>query len=98
MEDLESRSWRSNLRCIGIPESLVAADLLMFLTTDLPKALAMDCPPDLHSIERAHHIGPQKPSGEGSPRPVISKYMDRPIGDRTHFTLERTNYFPGLFC
>lgn len=74
IEDLENRSRRNNLRFIGVPESVMGADLLTFLTEHLPKALAMDGPPDPHAIERAHRIDPQRPPGEANrrPRPVIN--------------------------
>lgn len=84
IEDLENRSRRNNLRFIGVPESVMGVALLTFLTEDLPKALAMDGPPDPHAIERAHRIGPQRPPGEANrrPRPVIAKYLNWAIREK----------------
>ncbi|XP_040289833.1 histamine H3 receptor-like [Bufo bufo] len=80
VEDLENRSRRSNLRLVGIPESVPPQDLQRLFESDLPQALGIG---GKRRFERAHRVGPQRePMAPSSmttnqrPRQVICKYLD----------------------
>ncbi|XP_056420214.1 uncharacterized protein LOC130361355 [Hyla sarda] len=80
LEDLENRSRRSNLRLVGVTESLLPADLQDFCKSDLPKALGL---PHKCRVERAHRIGKlpdrnvaSKAGVDSHPRQVIFKLLD----------------------
>ncbi|XP_069615778.1 uncharacterized protein, partial [Ranitomeya imitator] len=75
VDDLENRSRRSNLRFVGIPESIKGEDLITLLTKDLPKALDLSFPQNPPLIERAHRLGDQIPDDKRRPRPAIAKFL-----------------------
>lgn len=74
IEDLENRHRRSNLRFIGIPETIKPAQLLEYVTTMIPSALGLP-PNDERAIERVHRMGPERSATLTRNRPVIAKYF-----------------------
>lgn len=72
MDDLENRSRRSNIRIVGIPESVKMAELYKICLHEIPKALGIDkeC-----IVERAHRLGAAQVDRRG-PRQVIAKYLN----------------------
>lgn len=90
VDDLENRSRRNNLRIVGLPESILPADLPTICEKELPGALGLT---DTCKVERAHRLGPdlcpQKGDQNASakcqlerPREVIVKYLD--YSDKTN--------------
>lgn len=82
IDDLENRSRRSNLRFVGIPESVKGDDLIKFLATDLPSALELSFPDSLPLIERAHRLGGPPPSEATRPRPAIAKFLHYTVKEK----------------
>ena len=72
LDDLENRSRRSNLRFVGVPESLQASALSDFCAQRIPEALGLPGP---CTVERAHRMGAFN-SDRKSPRPIIAKYLN----------------------
>ena len=64
VEDLESRSRRSNLRVLGIPEHFEGPDTVKFMTVFFfEKVLGKEFFPHPLIISRAHRVGP-KPTAD----------------------------------
>lgn len=82
IDDLENRSRRSNLRFIGIPESVKGDDLIKFLAMDLPSALDLSFPNTLPLIERAHRLGGPPPPEAARPRPAIAKFLHYTVKEK----------------
>ncbi|XP_053572801.1 uncharacterized protein LOC128662837 [Bombina bombina] len=77
IDDLENRSRRNNVRLIGLPENVKANDILKFVETTLPPLLEIPKDALLHSVERAHRVGPERPAMDrnSQPRPVMIKFL-----------------------
>ncbi|KAG8558445.1 hypothetical protein GDO81_016995 [Engystomops pustulosus] len=82
IEDLENRSRRSNIRMVGLPESITLPHLHRIFSETLPQLLGMQSPV---KVERAHRIGPlresrspssQQTGGEERSRQAIAKYLN----------------------
>lgn len=58
LDDLENRSRRSNLRVVGIPESLEGSDPVKFMTEFFTEVLGKDFFPSPLVLSRAHRVGP----------------------------------------
>lgn len=71
LDDLENRSRRSNLRIIGIPETVKQDELIHICEEVLPTALGLR---NKMTVERAHRIGALQKDRKGF-RPVIAKYL-----------------------
>lgn len=72
LDDLENRSRRSNLRFVGVPESLQSSAIAEFCARRVPEALGLPGP---FTVERAHRMGTFAPDRK-SPRPIIAKYLN----------------------
>ena len=72
LDDLENRARRSNLRFVGVPESLQSSALSEFCSSRIPEALGLAGP---YMVERAHRMGAFN-SDRNSPRPIIAKYLN----------------------
>lgn len=72
VDDLENRSRRSNIRIVGIQETVKMAELNRICTLDIPRALGIDkeC-----IVERSHRLGAVQADRQG-PRQVITKYLN----------------------
>lgn len=84
VDDLENRSRRNNLRIVGLPESILPAELPMICEKELPEILGLTT---ICKVERAHRLGPDLRMQKGNqntsaknkidrPRQVIVKYLD----------------------
>ena len=73
MLDAETRSRRSNVRLIGLPEKAEGSDACDFLEKWLVKALGLTSQP---TVEIAHRIGPRKDDNASRPRTLIMKFLD----------------------
>ncbi|OCT56386.1 hypothetical protein XELAEV_18000164mg [Xenopus laevis] len=76
VDDLENRSRRNNLRFLGIPESVQAADLAAYILTKLCPALQLPRALADTGIERAHRLGGERPQNRNSTRPVIARFLN----------------------
>ncbi|KAJ1216960.1 hypothetical protein NDU88_004558 [Pleurodeles waltl] len=66
LPDLEDRSRRDNVRCIGFPENIEGEDLHRFLRDKLPRLTGITFEPPLE-FQRAHRLGPRRPGTEVCP-------------------------------
>lgn len=73
--DLETRSRRSNLRLVNLPEGAEGDDACAFLESWLPDALELPLGRTKLTVERAHRIGPGTHNNP-SPRTLIMKFLD----------------------
>lgn len=72
IDDLENRSFRNNLRIIGLPESFKAVLISEICSLRIPQALGIS---SACTIERAHRLG--SPSNDHrSQRPFIVWYLN----------------------
>ncbi|KAJ1082762.1 hypothetical protein NDU88_002927 [Pleurodeles waltl] len=67
LTDLEDRSRRDNGRSLGFPETIEGEDMLSFLRETLPKLTDIAFDP-LLEFQRAHRLGPKRPSTTARPR------------------------------
>lgn len=75
--DLESRSRRSNVRLVGVPEGAEGADVCGFLESWIPEALDLAPLRGTFTIERAHRLGPRRDhSTKSAPRTLIMKFLN----------------------
>ena len=72
LEDMENRSWRNNVRFVGIPEGKEGGNVEKFLEELLPNLLDIE---GKREIERAHRIASQRPAPGGRPRPILAKFL-----------------------
>lgn len=73
--DLETRSRRSNLRLVNLPEGAKGEDACAFLEDWLPDALELAPLRTKLTLERAHRIGPRT-QNRSSPRTIIMKFLN----------------------
>lgn len=73
--DLETRSRRSNLRLVNLPEGAEGDDACGFLENWLPDALELSLGRTKLTVERAHRIGPRAHNSP-SPRTLIMKFLN----------------------
>lgn len=71
-DDLECRSWRNNMRIVGIPEKEEGLDPCAFMEKWIPEILNIQPPP---VIERDHRIAGQM-RNVTSPRTFIVKFLN----------------------
>ncbi|KAJ1193030.1 hypothetical protein NDU88_002336 [Pleurodeles waltl] len=71
LTDLEDRSRRDNVRFLGFPENIEGEDLHGFLRDTLPRLTSITFAPPLE-FQRAHRLGPRRPSTDALPRPIIA--------------------------
>lgn len=71
LTDLESRSRRSNIKIVGLPEKVEKGNPTHFIADLLPKLLGSDNFPAGLKVDRAHRIGAQSSSAQ--PRTMIVK-------------------------
>ncbi|XP_051515084.1 zinc finger protein 69 homolog [Myxocyprinus asiaticus] len=77
VDDLENRSWRSNLRLVGLSEKKEGKDMCAFLEKWLPEILGPENLPGPLVIERAHRIGRvTEDRSDTPPRAVIMKFLN----------------------
>lgn len=73
--NLETRSRRSNLRLVNLPEGAEGDDACAFLENWLPDALELPMGCTKLTVERAHRIGPGAHNNP-SPRTLIMKFLN----------------------
>ncbi|KAJ1174342.1 hypothetical protein NDU88_006164 [Pleurodeles waltl] len=66
LTDLEDRSRRDNVRCIGFPENIEGEDLHRFLRDTLPRLTDTVFEPPLE-FQRAHRLGPRRTGTDAHP-------------------------------
>uniref|UniRef100_H3A438 L1 transposable element RRM domain-containing protein n=1 Tax=Latimeria chalumnae TaxID=7897 RepID=H3A438_LATCH len=81
-DDLENRTWRSNLRLIGLPEGIEGKDPILFLEKLLVKVLGETTFPGRVEVETAHHALRPRPKEGERPRIIIFKLLRFP--DKMH--------------
>lgn len=74
--DLETRSRRSNLRLVNLPEGAEGDDACTFLERWLPEAVGLQPMRSPLTLERAHRIGQRNAPNNASPRTVIMKFLN----------------------
>lgn len=74
--DLETRSRRSNLRLVNLPEGAEGEDACTFLEKWIPEALNLASLRTTLTIERAHRIGQKKTPNTTTPRTLIMKFLN----------------------
>ncbi|KAJ1208388.1 hypothetical protein NDU88_003774 [Pleurodeles waltl] len=76
VDDLEARSWRKNLRIVGVAESTAIDNMEGFVERLLVQLLGRATFSDLLVVERAHRsLATCSPSG-ASPRPIIARLLN----------------------
>ncbi|XP_063805109.1 uncharacterized protein LOC134983324 [Pseudophryne corroboree] len=76
VDDLENRSRRNNLRVVGLPEALKGPALFSFIQDTLPDLLDIQDSCAGMIVERAHRIGPARPTQDTRPRAVIFRCLN----------------------
>ncbi|KAJ1116185.1 hypothetical protein NDU88_004403 [Pleurodeles waltl] len=71
LTDLEDRSRTDNIRFLGFPENIEGEDRYEFLRDTLPKLTGITFDPSLE-FQKAHRLGPRRPSTDTRPRPIIA--------------------------
>ena len=92
--DLETRSRRSNLRLVNLPEGVEGEDACAFLENWLPDALELPLGRTKLTVERAHRIEPSAHNNP-SPRTLIMKFlnfMDKELVTRAAKTKREVRY------
>lgn len=74
--DLETRSRRSNLRLVNLPEGAEGEDACAFLESWLPEALNLGPLRTALTLERAHRVGQKGTSNTAAPRTLIMKFLN----------------------
>ncbi|CAL1602877.1 unnamed protein product [Knipowitschia caucasica] len=69
--DLEGRSRRSNVRLVGLPESIEGVQPTNFFAQLLQEVFGRDLFPSLPELDRAHRSLAPKPKPGDRPRPVM---------------------------
>lgn len=69
--DLEGRNRRSNLRLVGVPESLEGSQPSKFFAQMLQDVFGRELLPTLPELDRAHRSLAPKPVPAANPRPVV---------------------------
>lgn len=69
--DLEGRNRRSNLRLVGVPESLEGPQPSKFFAQMLQDVFGRELLPSLPELDRAHRSLAPKPGPAANPRPVV---------------------------
>lgn len=72
--DLEARSRRSNIRIIGLPESVEEGRPTAFFAQLLQTVLGKEVLPSLPELDRAHRSLAEKPKEGEKPRAVIIRF------------------------
>ncbi|XP_053568803.1 olfactory receptor 1361-like [Bombina bombina] len=79
IDEMENRSRRSNLRLIGIPESLRPQDLKKFVERTIPELLGLNPEENIFTTERVHRMGRERDHStttDRRPRPVMAKFLN----------------------
>ena len=75
--DLGTRSRRSNVRLINLPEGAEGEDTCGFLESWIPEALELPPLRRTLTVERAHRLGPRRQHDTNSaPRTLIMKFLN----------------------
>lgn len=74
--DLETRSRRSNLRLVNLPEGAEGEDACVFLENWMPEALNLAPLRTALTLERAHRVGQKSTSNSATPRTMIMKFLN----------------------
>ncbi|KAJ1130011.1 hypothetical protein NDU88_008369 [Pleurodeles waltl] len=74
LTDMEDRSWRDNIRLLGIPENKEGTDMQAFLSSILPKLTSLDFDPPI-DVQLAHRIGPKRSDNSSRHRPIIACWL-----------------------
>lgn len=76
VDDLENRNRRSNLRFIGVQESVEGNDITGFMSRLIPQLLGQDNFPTPLVIEWAHRSPTVRQNDRASPRPIMIKLLN----------------------
>lgn len=76
IEDLEARSWRNNVRILGLAETTNTGRMEDFIEMLLVDLFGRDSFSAHLTIERAHRSLAARPPEGAPPRPVIVRFLN----------------------